>query len=390
VNELPPLEGLTSVSAERNLRTDPRTDAKSLGEQIGHSISVLVLDKAEGEKFLWFQIELLSPLSVNQGGKPAVLPKGTQCWVVSDGLDQVTAPWDFFRYQLIQLEKDQGALGLDDRITKLRQMSHSRKVPFDAVIETKPGSVYLEDLPFVPKKWQLLRDYQAVRAPDGRIVDVHHLLVGLDVLHRPERDVVYLTFPIGTNYAAATWAGDLGAGAADMTLRFGVNWEKRNPRATAAERADYYFSTRAAEWDLLADVDAWGIQALRTPNSQTIDALLATYYQETTPGGFRTLTVGRRGALERFLAHYGFTYEYAKARYPALTKQSDPVRRVLRAIELFGRIWLFNRDPARLTSRDESKKRPAPEDVTAMTTLFLYWLEYQTIENGAEVVAAKP
>ena len=386
---MPPLAGLTSVTTERNLRKGPTTSSESLGEQTGHAIGVRVLDKAEKDDFVWYQIELGSDLAVKQGGKPAVLPAGTVCWLVNDGLDYVAAPWDFFRHQLIQFENENAQLSLDDRITKLRQISHRKNIPFDVVIGTGPGSVYLDDRQFDPRDWQILKDYQAVRAPDGRIVDLHHLVVGLDVLHRQERGVTFSTIFIGTNYAAATWSGDLGSAAAEMTLKQGKLWEKRNPKATFSERADYYMRTRAAEWDLLGDLDAWGITALRTPERPTIDALVASYYENTTPGGQRTLVEVRRQSVELFLAHYGFTYEYARdiSDYPVLPKQSTPARRIRSETDLFGRMWLFFREPIRLASRDENKKRPAGQDVAAMAQQFLFWLEYAAIEHGAEVAA---
>jgi hypothetical protein len=136
-------------------------------------------------------------------------------------------------------------------------------------------------------------------------------------------------------------------------------------------------------------VDAWGINASRTPERPTIDALVASYYENTTPGGQRTLVAARKESLELFLTHYGFAYEYARdiVNYPVFTKQSKPVRRVLSEIMSFGQTWLLGRQPLRLASRNESAKRPASQDVAAMLQLFLYWLEYATIEHGAEVVA---
>lgn len=302
----------------------------------------------------------------------------------------IAAPWDFFRYQLDQLEQENQSLPLPQRITLLRQMSHVKRTPFDTVIGTKPGRVYKDMLPFVAGRWQLFGDYDATRAPDGRLVDVHHLLVGLDVLGRPETPAYYLSIHVGTNHAAATWAGDVGSGAADMTQRADRYWERRQTRAEV-ERAEYYFNTRASERDLLADVDAWGIHALRRPDISTIDGMLALYYEALTPGGQRPLIAARQDALERFLRHHGFRYELSAdlARYPSLHTQAEPTRRVSAEILAFGRIWMFNRNPALLASRDEARKRPEPEDLRGMILQFLYWLEVQAIENGAEVPRAR-
>jgi hypothetical protein len=258
----------------------------------------------------------------------------------------------------------------------------------------------------------MFRDYEQTRIPDGRLVDIQHLLVGLDVLSRPEKEALYRhyedikgrkvyigTFYIGTNYTASTWAGDLGSGAADMTLKLDEWWEARNPRIGLGERLLYYFNTRAAEWDLLGDIDAWGIHALRTPKIGAIDMLLSLYYEDTTHentviGTQRTLTVKRKDALERFLRHYGFAYEYATdlSSYPVLPRQQRPTIRANTAVHLFGHIWtlfrMFQKKPFRMAvlgGWEDEDKYPKKEDTSEMTKAFLYWLEGQLIENGVEV-----
>jgi hypothetical protein len=399
---MPPLEGLTSPSTAKNLRDEPSESAKSFGEQVGAVVPVRVLEKREGDGHLWFRIELGADLDVVQNGQPAKLAAHSSCWIVGEekvspalmerlvlnkgpsrvggGLEWVAAPWDFFRHQLREFESANASLGLDDRITKLRQMSHPRGTPFDAVIGSRAGTDYLDTQPFVPDRWQLLKDYQAVRAPDGRLVDLHHLLVGLDVLRRPEiLSKEFATLDIGSNWGAATWAGDLGAGASDMKWRAAKEWEKRRQRDFAT-RARYYFETRAGDHDLIADLDAWGIHALRSPDRTTIDDLVASYYGHTVPDGLGTVTSARRDGLRRFLAHYGFTYDLATdyQNYPAMPRQRKPRARVRSEIFRFARIWSLRSKPLEGGAVDESA-------VDAMTLQFLYWLEYQTIENGASV-----
>jgi len=426
---MPPLEGMTSLSAEMMLRTKPIHDPTStiLGQQMGDSIRVRVLakdlkDKTRQPLFpgnpLWYKIELLSPLTVmevdNQGiqtGAQKVLPAGKQpnqeLWVASGGLDYITAPWAFFRYQLSEFEKTYSSLSLDDRITLLRQMSESKELQADNVIGTQPGSVYLENRLFRSDRWQIAKDYETVRTPDGRVVEIKHLLSGIDVLRRSTDKTAYVwpkelrgikSIGVGSNYAAVTWSGDLGAAAVDMTLRRGEEWELRNKHATFDERANFYFTTRAWEQDLLSDVDIWGIHALRSLNSpslHSIDSLLAFYYEYTMPGDLRTLTWARKDALELFLKKYGFTYDRATdlAKFPALSKQRAARRGIRDEIARFGEAWkaakapLKTSVPTRLTSPSVLAEEDR-EAIEAMTDLFLYWLEIQTIENGAEVAAS--
>jgi hypothetical protein len=46
---------------------------------------------------------------------------------------------------------------------------------------------------------------------------------------------------------------------------------------------------------------------------------------------------------------------------------------------------MYRRNVALLTTHDPKERKPDPKNVTAMVTLFLYWLEYNAIENGAQV-----
>jgi hypothetical protein len=389
---MPPLEGRTKTSAQVHLRSGPGTQNASLGVEAGVAALVEVLEKQQNEDHVWYKLRLREPLRVIPSvgaslSRATFLPAGTEGWMVEDGIEILVAPWALFRNDLGALERALSRWSLDDRITILRQRMHSKELPFDAVIGAARGTEYLEDIRFDPAKWQLGKDYQAVLAPDGRWLDLQHLFVGLDVLHRPERQAEMFGISIGKNYGASTWAGDVGAGATDAMLHYDARWEGWNPGTREADRLEYYFSSRAPDHDLLGDVDAWGIQALRARRRdvKTLDGFIALYYENTSPGGVRSLTAQRRGALEIFLNHYGFTYDYQTdfANYPALPQQRNPARRMLREIHAFARIWLFRREPMRLISRDESKKEP--KHTGEMTELFLFWLENAVIENGATV-----
>jgi hypothetical protein len=130
-------------------------------------------------------------------------------------------------------------------------------------------------------------------------------------------------FNIGQNYSAATWSGDIGAGAADAFLGKDEDWEKKNNIPSPGDAArkgklndlqDRYYSTRAPESDLLGDIDAWGVDELRADATlDTIEKLLVSYYGGTSTGpatsgsgkGIKIITK-RKNAIERFLRNYGF------------------------------------------------------------------------------------
>jgi hypothetical protein len=323
------------------------------------------------------------------------LPAGTRCWVNEKGVN-ITADWGLFKEQLREFEAANKNLNLDARITLLRQMGQPADLPFDAIIGTPKGKLYFENHPFVKDEWQILRDYQKVRMPDGRDVDIYHLFVGLDVLTKKVKSKTFFTIDLGPNYSAATWAGDIGAGAADATISklektFRDCWANLYPHATDKERLEHYYNTRAPESDLLGDIDAWGIHALRIGPMDTIEKLLTSYYEDTYDGSERVLTTKRKDAIERFLIQYGFKYreQIHLSQWPSalLNQQRVAMRRADISVEWhihqFALIWMLKK----IWSKVPNYKGVKPDNyfVSAMTAKFLQWLKYQVIENGAAV-----
>ena len=381
---MPVLEGYTKPSAQFHLRKEPDENSESLGVQAGSPVRVQVLDKYFRE-ILWHKIRLLEPMRLIP--KPDDIHSrafdrnvGTEAWISSQGLDFIIAPWSLFRNDVIAFEQKESNQSLDQRITSLRQRLHARNLPFDAVIGTKQGNVYQDDIRYEPGKWQLGKDYDAVRTPDDRCVDIQHLMVALDVLPRDERWTVFMGNAVGTNWAASTWSGDVGAAATDATLRVDSIWESWNTGIALPERVEHYFLTRVSDRDLLGDIDGWGISQLRRNRADlnTLDGFLTTYYEDISPGGARTLTAPRADALKAFARHYGFTYSLDRDRYPALVNQDRAARRMLYEIKLFANIWMIKRIPV-------AHNRPVPSFAGEMTGLFLYWLECALIENGVNV-----
>lgn len=362
-------------SALFNIRELPSSNARILGQMNGQSTRVSVTDKVKSGGYIWYRITL--------GEALGALPAGTQGWVRSEGVVASTS-WPSFKRQLHTWEAAHAAMNLSQRITKLRQMCHSQDLPFDSVIGVDAGREYLDDRRLIRSEWQLLKDSQIVRMPDGSQVDVYHLLVGLDVLpaERRQEDQTYLGFAVGQNYSAATWSGDIGAGVADALLRQDADWERAMIPATMSEaeqtriRTEHYYTTRAPEADLLGDVDAWGVDALRSePNAPTtIEGLLTSFYEGTSPApGGAVVTTRRRSAIERFLAHYRFHTD------SPLREQAAPCAAMQVQIETFARMWVRNRQLFRWGT-DGLEALAA-----AMTLRFLNWLDQLACSNSANV-----
>jgi len=389
---LAPLPGRLKPNTEFHLRVAPGKSEQSLGVQAGTAAGVTVSLKTQVDGETWYSVELAEPARVvpdvgDPLTKASWLEAGTVAWIVGGGVDIIVASWALLRNDLADFEKQNAQLSLSDRITALRQRMHSSKLPFDKIIGTPPGGLYVDTIPYDPSRWQAGPDYQAFVAPDGRWVDLQHAMVGLDVLSRPEKVALFNDLPIGTNYAASTWGGDAGSAATDATLRFDATWERWNPTVPEKDRLQFYFETRAPDHELLGDLDPWEMQHIRDTDKTigSIDDLFAAYYEKTTPGSTRELVTQRRSAVERFLAHYGFTYDQAAdlARYPALPRQSKPVGRVVQEIGLFAQIWMYRHNPYMALSNDT--KAAQPHFVNEMALQFLFWLEYQVIENSALV-----
>lgn len=372
-----------------NIRELPGEKSKVIGKLSGTATPVTVGDKAKIDNRIWYKITLKAAIDK--------LPVGTQGWVIEDGV-VATVPWNTFLDQLRTFEKANSSLNLDQRITKLRQMSHKKDLPFDSIIGTSAGNEYLDTRSFNRSEWQILEgSLQTVRVPDGSKVDVYHLMVGLNVLPTARRveNQTYWNFDVGQNYAAATWSGDIGAGAADAFLGQDKDWENANnmpPPGNAmrtsklADLQNRYFSTRAPESDLLGDIDAWGVDELRTDTTlDSLEKLLVAYYGGTSlgpaaagPSSGVTVTTKRKSAIERFLRHYGF-----KTASP-LKSQAAPRADIAKQIGLFAAMWIRNRAGIK-TITTYSTPDLTTWYVEPMTDRFLNWLDALAKTNGASV-----
>jgi hypothetical protein len=383
----PTLTDAKTTTSFFNIRELPGEKSKVIGKLSGIATPVTVSDKAKIDNRIWYKITLKTGMSS--------LAAGTKGWVNEDGV-VATVPWTLFLTQLGAFEKANSSLSLDQRITKLRQMCHKKDLPFDSIIGVSAGSNYLDQRSFSRSEWQILEgSLQTVQVPDGSKVDIYHLLVGLDVLPRRVEHQTYWNFDVGQNYSAATWSGDIGAGAADAMLGQDKGWEKEKgiPAPGDAARTSYlvdlqdrYYTTRAPETDLLGDIDAWGVDELRSdPTLDSIEKLLVAYYGGTSVGSTAlgpssgiTVTTKRKTAIERFLKNYGF-----KTSSP-LVSQSVPANKMMEQIRLFAKMWIRNRGSiSTIVAYSESDL--TKWYVEPMTALFLTWLDTLAKANGASV-----
>jgi hypothetical protein len=378
---LAPLEGVTTQSYY-NLRDLPGKSATLIGSLTGEEVGVRVDSKANADGLVWYRVSLNSPTGKTADGARR-LPMGTTGWMTSDAVTPVIG-WDAFVAQLSAWEKAHGENDIGANITVLRRMSHRSDLPFDQVIGRPQGGGYLDTQAFDPSQWKLLNDAQQVRTPDGKIVDMQHLFVGLDVLTSMKEDHTIrgplYELPVGQNYSAATW-GDIGAGAADAAEKFDKEWERQNPTASRQQRIDRYYSTRAPDADLLGDIDAWGIDASRSTSQppRTVTDLLTRYYgapavQSEYGPSFPFNTSKRKGAVERFVRHYGLTLGSGPLR-----NQQGPRGRMAEQVKIFGRTWLFFRNAPFKSDHTDEMRAFAEE----MTDVFLDWLDMLALEVGA-------
>jgi hypothetical protein len=162
-------------------------------------------------------------------------------------------------------------------------------------------------------------------------------------------------------------------------------WALCISRDRLEQRLQYYFHIRPSDHDLLGDLDAWGLQALREadPPVNKIGTLLAQYYEDQKLGLIESLTVQRKVALERFLGHYGFKYDRKTdlVNYPVLINQGA-LRRMEKEIQLFGHIWMIRRSSSSAALPDEYTRAQYSDK---MAQMLAWWLEGCAIEYGVEV-----
>jgi len=141
---------------------------------------------------------------------------------------------------------------------------------------------------------------------------------------------------MGESYAALTWSGDVGATATGLVRHDYQDWEDAAVLGrTADEILAFYFHSSAPDFDLLADVDAWGARD-RVPHGgsdspqppyavgSVVDLLTRVYGPagELTSEHTFARATNRAKGIREILTHYGFTSA------ADLAAQAEPVARM--------------------------------------------------------------
>ena len=379
---LPTLEGMTTQSYY-NLRDLPGKNGKLIGSLTGEEVHVRVDSKAKADGLVWYRVSLNSPTGKTADGSRS-LPMGTTGWMTSDAVTPVIG-WDAFIAQLSAWERAHGERDIGASITVLRRMSHRSDLPFDKVIGRPEGGGFLDQQTFDPTQWKLLNDAQQVRTPDGKIVDMQHLFVGLDVLTNMKENHTIRGSSVrasrGQNYSAATWAGDIGAGAADAAEQFDKEWEKQNPRATRQDRLNRYYSTRAPTPTCSGTSTRGGstrtvlspARRARSPRCSPSTTARRPCSPSTAPRS-RSTPASARAPSSASSRHYGFTLGPGPLR-----NQKTPRDGMAKQVKIFGRTWLFKRNAPFKSEHGDDMHAYADE----MTDMFLDWLDMLALEVGA-------
>lgn len=406
-----PIRGETTLTYF-NINSTPTWNSRNvvLGQMDGTNIPVTVLDKAlfpdGGAHSHFYKVRFQDPakfraltagkrqqleskqasgnISSQESYALELLNQGTG-WIVGGGID-MAIPWELFMRQLWSFDAAYADKSLKERVTILRQMAHAKNLPFDDVIGSGSGDMYVDTRPDMGGLFQLLKDSGRVQIPTGEVVDIYHAIVGMDVLYRPIEDHSISQFgysvEVGQNYSAATWAGDIGAAAVDAALAVDEQWEGRNTSGLSGvelngARLSHYFDTRAPEADLWGNIDAWGMagSVANAPAPTTVTALMLNYYGQPTDQG-DTAADGRfagkrKQALTAFLKHYG-----ARS-IETLPTDILPVLR--EQISIFANTWdLYRRGVG--AAWDRLRGNELPDLATyehAMAVVFASWLQRQ-------------
>jgi hypothetical protein len=341
--------------------------------------------------------------------------QGVELWIGQAAMAAVAMPWDHYLGLLADFEVEFSGDDVVTRLSRLRQMGENPDVPGNDAVgfghRVEPQVNISQRIPD-PGRWSLLFESKQVELPDGEIIDIHHFLLGVDGLiddgRRMENRTVFdprdtfLAAPlvIGESYSALTWSGDVGGGVADMVRHESKDWEAAKVRQPD-EILAFYLRTRAPDFDLLADVDAWGAYDLMpkrdgsAQSATTVSSLTELVTSVYGPDGpLTSLHVQvraefREKGIRELLTHYGFT----DAR--GLPMQVASCDLVEEQVDIFSPTWFLVKAVKALLDFKVSEGWPFPNDEELaaldltgeqMLPLFLDWLERLAEEHGVRVL----
>jgi hypothetical protein len=384
--------GATTAASYFNLRSTPEKskDSALIGKLIGVNMSVKICGKSTKGGLTWYLLEFSAAdyprvvnVPKNASGDLLKFFKSRHAWVVESAVTTYVA-YDVFMFQLRAFEMIHRKLSLKQRITLLRQMAHPSNLPFDTVIGTSGGSVYEETRPQVYEVYQLVRDAKAFLTPTGELVDIYHFIVGMDVYQEDRIDRERVKWiRLGRSDPSATWAGDIGAGAADALLHRDEDYEGFHPDQCEEDRILHYYQTRAPSQDLLGDLDAWGVaeRVDRDEKGDTISSIIDSVYGRgnATKTGAPQL---RKSALKKFLKRHGLVENGSSL-------VSDSNLEVLKYyINDFGRVWIYRAQMkgtiwSRVVWFGSNYDKVGLADMSGkMAAMYLDWLDKQCRSNG--------
>ena len=180
-----------------------------------------------------------------------------------------------------------------------------RNPVWDDVVTVRPWSPGTDPGPMLGKKlFDALKASQTI-TENGKDIDLGHLLTGMDAARKPGTvDASIGPLKLGTNvrnHEWATWAGDVGSGAAMSVLCTSFMTFPKNDAK--------YFTGGASNQDLDGDIDAYAMWAALnegTPDvplrlDMTVSDALLDYYRTTKTNAGR----GRASRYEVFVNFYG-------------------------------------------------------------------------------------
>ena len=353
--------------------------------------------------------------------------QGTEAWVGKDAMSVVAMPWDHFLELLHAFELTNVLDTLPMRLSRLRQIGENADVPGDDSVGCAlvKNPINITDREPKPEKWSLLLESKQVVLADGEILDIHHFLLGVDGLiddgRKGDDRTVYFWLDkllgtkkaplrLGESYSALTWSGDVGAAVSDMVRHESPDWEeaaaRRAPdkKLTPGDLRAFYFRTRCPDFDLLADIDAWGAyrwmphrdgsahDAAFPPVSSIYELVTKVYGPPGpwTPHNDESRQEHRSRGVWELLTHYGFTNP------AALQGQAQSVDLMERQLRIFAPTWWLVKEVKGMTVSEWGNfvvPTPPPGEFAEMVTesghlnmLFLTWMQQLAATVGLTVL----